>query len=165
MKNLDYLKLDEVKVAAVVDSLNNLLANLQVYYANLRGSHWNVKGKGFFILHAKYEELYDDAAAKVDEVAERILQLGGVPENRPSVYTAAADVRESGNVPAGKDGILEVLDTTSLLIAKEREIAGLAGETGDNVTAALMDDYLKGQEKLVWMLLAFLEKKPEGCCK
>ena len=50
-----------------------MLADLQVFYSNLRGFHWNVKGHGFFVLHSKYEELYNDAAEKVDEVAERIL--------------------------------------------------------------------------------------------
>ena len=53
--------------------------------ANLRNFHWNVKGHGFFVLHSKYEELYNDAAEKVDEVAERILQLV-VLQRAVSVY-------------------------------------------------------------------------------
>ena len=66
MKTLDYLNLDEKKVTDVVKGLNLLLANLQVYYTNLRGFHWNIKGKGFFTLHAKFEELYNDTAEKID---------------------------------------------------------------------------------------------------
>ena len=57
-----------------------------MFYTNLRGLHWNVKGNRFFGLHAKYEELYNDAAEKVDEIAERLLQLGATPENRFSEY-------------------------------------------------------------------------------
>ena len=70
MKTLDVLGLDEKKVNGVVSALNQLLADFQVYYMNLRGLHWNVKGKGFFTLHAKYEELYNDAAAKVDVIGK-----------------------------------------------------------------------------------------------
>ena len=73
MKTLDYLHLDEKKVESVVAALKQLLADYQIFYTNLRGFHWNVKGKGFFTLHAKYEELYNDAAEKIDEIAERIL--------------------------------------------------------------------------------------------
>ena len=69
MKNLEILGLEPAKVGNVVKGLNQLLADFQVYYMNLRGVHWNVKGKGFFTLHEKYEELYNDAANKVDEIA------------------------------------------------------------------------------------------------
>lgn len=162
MNTLDYLGLDEKKVANVVNGLSQLLADLQVFYSNLRGFHWNVKGKGFFTLHAKYEELYNDVAGKVDEVAERILQLGGTPESRYSEYLKVARVKEEGNDPeCGREGMMKVLDTLALLIGQERKLVELAGEANDEVTTALMDDYLKSQEKTVWMLAAFLSKKPE----
>ena len=75
MNNLEILGLEESKVNAVRKGLAQLLADFQIYYTNLRNLHWNVKGHGFFVLHAKYEELYNDAAEKVDEIAERLLQL------------------------------------------------------------------------------------------
>ena len=71
MRTLEFLGLDEKKVQYVVKELSVLLADLQVYYSNLRGFHWDVKGHGFFVMHSKYEELYNDAAEKVDEVAVR----------------------------------------------------------------------------------------------
>ena len=78
MRTLDYIKLDSAAAAKVVESLQQLLADYQVFYANLRGFHWNIKGHGFFVLHSKFEDLYNNAAEKVDELAERILMLGGV---------------------------------------------------------------------------------------
>ena len=77
MRTLDYLNLNEARVANVVTALQNLLADFQVYYTNLRGFHWEIKGRGFFVLHEKFESMYDDTATKVDEIAERILTLGG----------------------------------------------------------------------------------------
>ena len=137
MNTLNYLGLDEKKVANVVNGLSQLLADLQVFYSNLRGFHWNVKGKGFFTLHAKYEELYSE-------------------------YLKVARVKEEGNDPeCGREGMMKVLDTLALLIGQERKLVELAGEANDEVTTALMDDYLKSQEKTVWMLAAFLSKKPE----
>jgi len=64
----------------VVEKLNQLLINYQVHYQNLRLFHWNVKGPFFFILHEKFEELYNEAALKIDEVAERVLALNGIPK-------------------------------------------------------------------------------------
>lgn len=159
MKTLDYLHLDNKKVNNVVNALSQLLADFQVYYTNLRGFHWNVKGKMFFGLHAQYEAYYNDAAEKIDEIAERILQLGGTPENRFSEYLKKATLKEDGFKPAGTEGMKKILDDLSVLIKQEREIAKLAGEAEDDVTVALMDDYLASQEKTVWMISALLENK------
>ena len=70
----------------VTNALAQLLAEFQVHYTNLRNLHWNIKGHGFFVLHEEYEKMYDDVATKIDEVAERILQLGETPEHRFSAY-------------------------------------------------------------------------------
>ena len=69
------LGLDRGKVQNLTTNLNELLANFQVYYQNLRGLHWNIKGKSFFELHVKFEELYTDSQEKIDMIAERILTL------------------------------------------------------------------------------------------
>ncbi len=159
MKTLDFLGLDNAKVQPVAQALNQLLADYQVFYANLRGFHWNVRGKGFFTLHEAYEKLYNTVAEQVDEVAERILQLGERPENRYSEYLKVSNLKEDGFEREGRHALDRVLDTLKTLIAQERAIIELANEANDDVTAALMSDYLKGQEKLVWMLLSFLEKK------
>ena len=58
--------------------LNVLLANFQMYYQNLRGLHWNIRGKRFFDLHLKFEELYNDSQLKIDLIAERVLTLDGI---------------------------------------------------------------------------------------
>lgn len=155
MKTLDFLGLDEQKVNRVAEELVQLLADFQVFYTNLRGFHWNVKGRGFFVMHAKYEELYDDAAEKVDEIAERLLQLGAVPESKFSEYLKVSAVKEAAPMECGREVMGNLLDTYKVLIRQEREVLNAASEAGDEVTVALMSDYLKSQEKTVWMLVAF----------
>ncbi|WP_297904175.1 Dps family protein [uncultured Parabacteroides sp.] len=155
MKTLDYLHLNASVINNVVVGLKQLLADYQVFYTNLRGFHWNIKGHGFFVLHGKFEELYNDTAEKVDELAERILMLGGEPENRFSEYLKVAHVKEVSNVSCGDEALGNILDTYGYLIAEERKLLSLASEAGDEATVALMSDYLKEQEKLVWMLVAY----------
>ena len=75
--NKSILGLDKTKSANLVFSLNGLLANFQIYYQNLRGLHWNIKGKNFFELHVKFEKFYTDSQVKIDDIAERILTLQG----------------------------------------------------------------------------------------
>lgn len=161
MKTLDFLHLNDGKVAEVVTGLNQLLADFQVYYTNLRGFHWEIKGHGFFVLHSKFEELYDDAAAKVDELAERILMLGGTPENKFSEYLKKAHIQEISGVACGSDAVDNILETYRHLIREERKLIDVATEANDVVTADLLTGYLKEQEKLVWMLVAWNSK----CCE
>ena len=155
MKTLDYLHLNEKKVADVVSALHQLLADFQVHYTNLRGFHWDIKGHGFFVLHGKFEDMYNDAAEKVDEIAERILMLGGEPDNKFSEYLKVARVKEVSGVSCGDEALKNILDTYGHLIGEERKLLSLASEAGDEATVALMSDYLKEQEKLVWMLVAY----------
>lgn len=154
MKTLEILGLDEKKVEKVVNNLSILLADLQVYYTNLRGLHWNVKGQNFFTMHSKYEELYNDAAEKVDEVAERILQLGATPESRFSNYLKVSEIKEAGTVSCAMEGLDLLLSTYKTIIAREREIIELATDAKDDTTVSLISDFLKDQEKTVWMLAA-----------
>ena len=82
--------------ASIIESLADLLANRQVSYTNLRGLHWDIKGDKFYELHALYEEYYNGEAEAIDELAERIVMLGGRPENRFSVYLTPGQVSRAG---------------------------------------------------------------------
>ena len=161
MKTLDYLHLNDGKVADVVSALNQLLADFQVHYTNLRGFHWDIKGHGFFVLHSKFEDMYNDAAEKVDEIAERLLMLGSTPENKFSEYLKVAKVKEISGICCGSDAVDHILDTYKYLIGEERKLIDLANEAHDDATADLMTGYLKEQEKMVWMLVAFSTKSCE----
>jgi starvation-inducible DNA-binding protein len=155
MKTMDYLHLNEKEVRNVVTALHQLLADFQVFYTNLRGFHWDIEGHGFFVLHSKFEDLYNDTAEKADQIAERILMLGGLPENRFSEYLKTAKVKEITGVTRGDDAIGHILSTYSYLIGEERKVLEAASAANDEGTVALMSDYLKEQEKMVWMLTAY----------
>ena len=160
MKTLDYLNLNEAKTMNVVAGLQQLLADFQVYYTNLRGFHWEIQGRGFFVLHGKFEDMYNDTAAKIDEIAERILTLGGTPENKFSEYLKIARVAEISGVTRSSEAVEHVLETYKHFIAEERKLIEVANEANDAVTVDMLTGYLKEQEKMIWMLVAFSTR---GC--
>jgi len=155
MKTLNFIHLDSIAAGKLVDSLQQLLADYQVFYTNLRGFHWNIKGNQFFVLHKQYEEMYNNVSEKADELAERILMLGGEPVNKFSEYLKVAKVKEVSGVSSASESLKNVLDSYSYFIGEERKLLALASELADEATVALMSDYLKEQEKLVWMLVAY----------
>ena len=67
--------LEKKDMSAVIEQLNKLLSSYHIFYINVRGYHWNVKGEHFFSLHTKFEELYTELQLQIDEIAERILTL------------------------------------------------------------------------------------------
>ncbi|OOS00805.1 DNA starvation/stationary phase protection protein [Haemophilus paracuniculus] len=144
----------------IANELNNLLATYQVFYMNMRGYHWNIKGVNFFQLHAKFEEVYDDLAAKIDEVAERILTLGFTPVHAFSGYLQATRLQEHTNATSAQECLSGALNGFKTLIAQQREILTLAAAEGDDSTESLMSDYIKEQEKQVWMF-----SSASACCQ
>jgi starvation-inducible DNA-binding protein len=157
MANKNQIGLDTDESKKLAYSLNILLANYQLFYINARGFHWNITGEKFFELHAKFEELYNDLLLKIDEVAERILTLGNTPLHTFSDYVETATIPEVKNVSIGMDAMQNIVDSFRTLITLQREIAGVANEAGDEGTSALMSDYIREQEKLVWMYSAYLK--------
>ena len=157
MSQLNQIGIESDKAEQLAERLNLLLADLSVFYMNTRGFHWNIKGDKFFELHVKFEELYNDLVLKIDEVAERVLTLSKTPIHAYSEYFKISEIKEKQNVSNGKEAVEAILDSFKIIIIKEREILNLSAEAGDEGTNALMSDYIREQEKLVWMYSAYLK--------
>jgi starvation-inducible DNA-binding protein len=125
---------------------------------NTRGYHWNIKGDNFFELHLKFEEFYTDFQIKIDEIAERILTLGHTPLHSFTDYLKHSSIKEDTNSFVGKESLSSVLNSFEKLIQLQREILAVASEAEDEGTNALMSDYIRLQEKTIWMLTAYLNK-------
>lgn len=149
--------LDKTKSKSLAEGLNKLLADYMMFYQNTRGLHWNIKGEKFFELHLKFEELYTNLLLKVDEVAERILTLGATPLHTFDDYANTAKINIIKDVSDGKKGVQSILDAFQILIVRQRELLNIAADAGDEGTNALMSDYIREQEKLVWMYSSYLQ--------
>lgn len=143
-------------VQSIINGLSDVLANRQVYYANLRGLHWDIAGDKFFELHELYEEYYNEEAAAIDQVAERIAMLGGHPENRFSEYLKQSDIKETHHVSDWEKGINQVLDSMNILREKYQGLVKLATEAGDFGTVALAGKHLGAIETNLWKLTAYM---------
>ena len=115
-------------MSKTVEKLNLYLVNLNVLYRKVQNYHWNVVGKGFFTIHSKLEEFYDDLNGQIDDVAERILSIGGRPYGTLKDY----------------------LELTTIKEAENKEI--------DYGTSAMVDEYISNYEKNLWMLNAYLKE-------
>ncbi len=158
MSATNQIGLENKKALVLTDKLNDLLANFHIYYQNIRGFHWNIKGADFFQLHPKFEQLYTDALVSIDEIAERILTLGGKPRHAFSSFLETAAIKEVKDVSDSQATVKATVSNLTSLITMEREILTVASEASDEGTIALISEYIKNHEKEVWMLNAWLNK-------
>lgn len=148
--------LENTETSKVIDKLNQLLSSYHIFYINVRGYHWNVKGEHFFSLHPKFEELYTQLQLQIDEIAERILTLGGTPLHAYSDFAKHASLQEDKEVFDGRKCVEGVVTGLQELIKEQRQVAQIAEEAGDQGSVDLVTTYTQEQEKLVWMYSAFL---------
>ncbi len=146
--------LNSSNLEKVANSLNQLLADYQIYYQNLRAMHWLVKGPNFIQLHQTFEQLYTDAADKIDEIAERILIIGFKPLHRYNEYLEKASISELAEVGKESELISQVEKDVSILLKQERHVIESASEASDEGTIALLSELIPAHEKLIWMLNA-----------
>ncbi|HEX8576803.1 MAG TPA: Dps family protein [Flavobacterium sp.] len=150
------LPIEELK--PIITELNVLLSNYQVYYQNLRGIHWNIRGKRFFDLHVKFEELYNDAQLKIDMVAERVLTLGGAPLHTFQDYINHNTLEIGKGISNDEKAVHLIVNSLSGLLKIERQILYKSGTIHDEGTNAMMSDFIAEQEKTIWMMQAWLEE-------
>jgi starvation-inducible DNA-binding protein len=153
------LGLEFKKSEILAAELNILLANFQIYYQNLRGLHWNIKGKRFFDLHIKFEELYNDSQLKIDLIAERVLTLGGTPLHTFEDYIKNNKLFVGRDISNDETAVNLIVNSLTQLLKIERVILNQSNEASDEGTNSMMSDFIKEQEKTIWMMKAWLEEE------
>ncbi|MDN5203304.1 Dps family protein [Fulvivirgaceae bacterium BMA10] len=157
MSNVNMIGIEIQEAERIAEELNGLLSDLQIFYQNLRGFHWNIQGQGFFDLHQKFEELYNEAAVNIDDVAERILALDAVPFHSFENYLSNSGIQSTTNVHDAETAVMTVVNNLQKLIIKEKEVLSLANEADDEGSATLVSDMIKVHEKTSWMFRAWLK--------
>ena len=155
---LNSIGLPSAEAEVLASELNVLLANFQMYYQNLRGLHWNIRGKRFFDLHLKFEELYNDSQLKIDLIAERVLTLDGVPLHTFEDYIKNNQLEIGKNIHNDEKAIELIVSSLSKLLNIERGILKKSGEIDDEGTNSMMGDFIVEQEKTIWMLKAWQQE-------
>ncbi|MDR7073092.1 Dps family protein [Fictibacillus barbaricus] len=138
------------------DVLNKQVANWNVLFVKLHNYHWYVKGPHFFTLHVKFEELYNEAATNIDELAERLLVLKGTPVATMKEYLDLATIEEAIGGESAEEMVQNLIKDFELLIAEIKEGMEVTDREGDEVTHDMLLSVRESLAKHSWMLRAFI---------
>ncbi|WP_071123727.1 Dps family protein [Leptotrichia massiliensis] len=145
-------------MSKTVEKLNLYLANLNVLYRKVQNYHWNIVGTGFFAVHEKLEEYYDAINEQIDDVAERILSIGGRPLGTLKDYLEVTTIKEAENKEISiPEAVADVKKEFEAMLKLVKEVKETADEENDYGTSALVDEYINTYEKNLWMLNAYLK--------
>lgn len=138
--------------------LNKQIANWNILYVKLHNYHWFVKGGQFFTLHTKFEELYDEAALHIDELAERVLAIKDKPLATMKEYLSTSSIQEAKGGEDANAMVAEIVSDFQKLIGELKDGMKAAEEADDETTGDMLLAIHTGLEKHVWMLSSFLGK-------
>jgi starvation-inducible DNA-binding protein len=140
----------------LTDIVNKQIANWSVLYIKLHNYHWYVKGPQFFTLHEKFEQLYNEAALYIDELAERLLALGGAPVATMKECLEQSSVKEATGQETAEQMVATIVSDFETMIGELKEGMQVAEEVGDETTGDMLLGIHQSLEKHVWMLKSFL---------
>jgi len=137
-------------------ALNVQIANWSVLYTKLHNYHWFVKGPFFFTLHEKFEEFYNEAADVVDEVAEKLLAVGGTPIATMKEYLNVATIEEATGASNANEMVSNLVADYKKLQAELKELAELADDEDNDSINDLAVGLVAKLDLHIWMLTSYL---------
>jgi starvation-inducible DNA-binding protein len=141
----------------VIAHLNQQLANCNVLYVKVQNYHWNVSGEHFFELHAKFQELYEQLPPVIDEIAERILTIGGVPAGTMEEFIDLATISEANKGETAEQMVKQLERDYHQLAQELKQGIQISESNHDPSTADLYTGLASSFEKTVWMLRSYLK--------
>jgi starvation-inducible DNA-binding protein len=152
--------LSDKNLKAICALLNNCLADSVMLYIKTRKFHWNVKGDNFMELHKLFESHYDQVQEAIDNIAERVSQLGGMAIGTTSEFAKNSSLKESpGKNPANNlDMIKELLGDHETIIQGLRSgIDQATDQFKDQGTADFLTGLMQDHEKMAWTLRRYFK--------
>ncbi|WP_411344125.1 Dps family protein [Paenibacillus sp. WLX1005] len=147
---------ETTQLESLYNALNVQIANWSLLYGKLHNFHWYVKGENFYTLHAKFEELYDQATAYMDDVAERLLAIGGRPVATLKEQLELSTLLEATGTESANQMVGSLVEDFATLSGEMTETIVLAEQLSDQPTADLLIGIRRDVEKAAWMLNAYL---------
>jgi starvation-inducible DNA-binding protein len=147
---------------ASADNINQLLADTITLRDLYKKHHWQVSGPTFYQLHLLFDKHFCEQNELVDQIAERIMMLGGVS------VAMSADVAEMTLVPRPPKGREEVpvqisrlLQAHEIVLEEARAMARKAAQEGDDGTNDLLvSSVIRTNEMQVWFVAEHLVDGP-----
>ena len=136
--------------------LNKQIANWGLLFVKLHNFHWYVKGSQFFTLHVKFEELYNEAALHIDNLAERLLSIGGQPAATMKAYIELSSLKEAQGTETATKMVEAVIEDFTILTKELKAGMQACEEVQDETTSDMLLAIQTSLEKHRWMLQSFL---------
>ncbi|MGZ9699600.1 Dps family protein [Bacillus safensis] len=140
----------------LLNVVNKQVADWTVLYVKLHNYHWYVKGKDFFTLHEKFEELYTETATYIDDLAERMLALNGQPVATMKECLEISSIQEAEGNESAEQMVKNLYDDFSNIAEELKQGMDLAAEVGNETTGDMLLAIHQSIEKHNWMLKAYL---------
>src|SRR5277367_145209 len=142
----------------MIKLLNQHLANILDLGLQVKQAHWNVKGHHFLGLHELFDKVAEELEEFTDSIAERAVQLGGTALGTIQIVSKNSRLPAYPlDLVAGDSHASKVADALARIGACARKAIDTAGKSGDLDTADLFTEASRGNDKLLWMLEAYLQ--------
>lgn len=139
-----------------IETLSQLQADAHVMFTKLHNFHWHVRGPQFYALHEKTQLAYELFAQIYDDLAERIIQLGGTPLVTLSTILETTKIKETDKVKfTANELITHMLEDYDYLLTQFKNLAKKSHN--DTTTSAYAEEKIALFEKEIWMLKAHLD--------
>ena len=137
---------------SIAEGVSRLLADTYVLYLKTQNFHWNVTGPNFKSLHVMFDEQYNELAAAVDVLAERIRALGVAAPASFSKFTKLSKIKEENKVPKWQDMVAQLLEGHETAIQTTLDMMDVVKKADDEVTLNLLAERMDAHGKTAWML-------------
>lgn len=139
------------------EGLNQYLADVNVLFRKVQNFHWNVVGSDFVPVHELLQKLYEELDGHIDDVAERILSIGGQPLGTMKSYLEVTKITEAENKKiATKDALKAVKVDYAYMLESLKALKVSADSEDDYGTSAMLDEYIVSYEKTLWIFSAIM---------
>lgn len=153
--------MDKKQKEKIAELVNPIIADQFVLYVKARNYHWNITGPHFYMLHQKFEELYDLLADDIDELAERLRAIDVFAPGSMSEFLRLSTLKEekANFIPLYNEMAANIASDIETLTKKLKEtIPIIQSEFNDEATAGLLIDLIHKYEKFLWMLKSAISK-------
>jgi starvation-inducible DNA-binding protein len=145
---------------AMIELLNQELADTTDLYSQTKQAHWNVKGIHFYQLHLLFDQLAEKRQGEADELAERATELGGYALGTVRMAAASTRLLEiPTDINAGVDYVRALVERYGIHANAMRAAIDEADEAGDKDTADLFTEISRELDKDLWFLQAHLQAR------
>lgn len=136
----------------VVANIQKQIANSFVLYVGYKKYHWNVTGPHFRDYHLLFDNHAGEVLGLIDDLGERIRQLGFFPVADLSAYATASECHITTGKQTASEMLQEAVSNHKICCEELRIGIEAAQDAKDDVTMDLLITTKAAHDKMVWFL-------------